>query len=217
MTQHCELSQIGRIGKVKEVGQNLMISVASDASYKKDGEWVNRANWIEHTVFGRRDKMKDWALDTLQSGDLVFIRSTPSQTRWERDGEKQYGYTMAVTELKLLDRQGGPQTAGRPLILTAEGLPLRHFAPRRSRRHFNGSARSGPPVACAWLAIWARSTLRRNDAALARSSGERGAIRFTAMALGRLTRFRGSRISWPSMSMMSPTRLPMRRRASGAT
>jgi single-stranded DNA-binding protein len=90
------------IGKVREVGQNLMISVASDASYKKDGEWVNRANWIEHTVFGRRDKMKDWALDTLQSGDLVFIRSTPSQTSWEKDGEKQYGYTMAVTELKLL-------------------------------------------------------------------------------------------------------------------
>ena len=102
MTQLCELTQIGRIGNVKEVGQNLMISVASDASYKKDGDWVNRANWIEHTVFGRRDKMKDWALDTLQSGDLVFIRSTPSQTSWEKDGEKQYGYTMAVTELKLL-------------------------------------------------------------------------------------------------------------------
>jgi hypothetical protein len=47
MTQLCELTQIGRIGNVKEVGQNLMISVASDASYRRDGEWVNRANWIE--------------------------------------------------------------------------------------------------------------------------------------------------------------------------
>jgi len=47
-------------------------------SARRDGECVNRANWIEHTVFGRRDKMKDWALDTLQAGDLVFIRSTPS-------------------------------------------------------------------------------------------------------------------------------------------
>jgi single-strand DNA-binding protein len=102
MTQLCELTQIGRIGNVKEVGQNLMISVASDASYRRDGEWVNRANWIEHTVFGRRDKMKDWALDTLQAGDLVFIRSTPSQTTWEKDGEKRYGYTMTVTELKLM-------------------------------------------------------------------------------------------------------------------
>ncbi len=55
-----------------------MIWAASDASYRRDGEWVNRASWIEHTVFGRRDKMKDWALDTLQAGDLVFIRSTPS-------------------------------------------------------------------------------------------------------------------------------------------
>jgi hypothetical protein len=81
MTQHCELSQIGRIGKVKEVGQNLMISVASDASYKKDREWVNRANWIEHTVFGRRDRMKDWALDTLQSGDLVCSSARPPRRR----------------------------------------------------------------------------------------------------------------------------------------
>ena len=59
MTQPCELTQIGRVGAVKEVGQNLMISVASDASYKKDGEWVNRANWIEHTVFGRRGGLRD--------------------------------------------------------------------------------------------------------------------------------------------------------------
>jgi hypothetical protein len=44
----------------------------------KDGEWTNRANWIEHTVFGRREKMKDWAPDTQQASDLVFIRSTPS-------------------------------------------------------------------------------------------------------------------------------------------
>ena len=35
MTQLCELTQIGRIGNVKEVGQNLMISVASDASYRR--------------------------------------------------------------------------------------------------------------------------------------------------------------------------------------
>lgn len=32
MTQLRELTQIGRIGNVKEVGQNLMISVVSDAS-----------------------------------------------------------------------------------------------------------------------------------------------------------------------------------------
>ena len=32
MTQLCELTQIGRIRNVKEVGENLMISVASDAS-----------------------------------------------------------------------------------------------------------------------------------------------------------------------------------------
>jgi hypothetical protein len=33
MTQLWQLTQIGRVGKVKEVGQNLMIPVASDASW----------------------------------------------------------------------------------------------------------------------------------------------------------------------------------------
>ena len=143
MTQLCELTQIGRIGNVKEVGQNLMISVASDASYRRDGEWVNRANWIEHTVLGRRDKMKDWALDTLQAGDLVFIRSTPSQTSWEKDGEKRYGYTMAVTELKLHDGEGGPEAAGLPLIRKRRGFePLRLPAKRAARQRRRASARA---------------------------------------------------------------------------
>ena len=47
MSQLCEVVQIGRVGKIKQVGPNLLVSVASDASYKKDGEWIDRANWIE--------------------------------------------------------------------------------------------------------------------------------------------------------------------------
>ncbi|MCA6105374.1 single-stranded DNA-binding protein [Bradyrhizobium australafricanum] len=101
MTQLCEVNQIGRVGKIKEVGQNLMISVASDASYKKDGEWVDRANWVEHTIFARQDGMLKWAGETLKPGDLVFVRSTPSQSSWEKDGEKHYGVTFAVNELRL--------------------------------------------------------------------------------------------------------------------
>ncbi|MBV8423197.1 MAG: hypothetical protein JOZ26_24590 [Hyphomicrobiales bacterium] len=49
------------------------------------------------------------AFDTLQAGDLVFTCSTPSQTSWEKDGEKRYGYPMAVTELK--HGEGGPESA----------------------------------------------------------------------------------------------------------
>ncbi|WP_410469839.1 hypothetical protein [Bradyrhizobium sp. 33ap4] len=61
MTQLCEVNQIGRVGKIKEVGQNLMISIASNACYKKDGEWVDRVNWVEHTIFARQDGMLKWA------------------------------------------------------------------------------------------------------------------------------------------------------------
>jgi len=100
MTQLCETTQIGRVGKIKSVGENLMISVASDASYKKDGEWQNRTHWVEHTIFARREALRKWAGETLQPGDLVFIRSTPFQTSWEQNGETRYGYTFAVNELR---------------------------------------------------------------------------------------------------------------------
>ncbi|WP_342364172.1 hypothetical protein [Terrarubrum flagellatum] len=38
MIQLCEVNQIGRVGKVRGVDPNLMISIASDASYEKNGE-----------------------------------------------------------------------------------------------------------------------------------------------------------------------------------
>lgn len=100
MTQLCEMTQIGRVGSVKEVGPNLIVSVASDASYNKNGEWVNKANWIEHTIFGRQEKVLEWVRDNLQPGDLVSVRSTPSQSKYERNGETVYGYTFAVEMIR---------------------------------------------------------------------------------------------------------------------
>jgi single-stranded DNA-binding protein len=96
------VNQIGRVGKIKEVGQHLLVSVASDASYKKDGEWQDRTNWVEHTIFARQEGMLKWASEKLQPGDLVHVRSTPSQESWEQDGEKRYGYGFAANELTLL-------------------------------------------------------------------------------------------------------------------
>ena len=42
MSQLCEVNQIGRVGKIKAVGNNLMTSVASDAGYSKDGKWIDK-------------------------------------------------------------------------------------------------------------------------------------------------------------------------------
>jgi single-stranded DNA-binding protein len=45
--------------------------------------------------------MRKWAREKLQPGDLVLVRSTPSQRSWEQDAEKRYGYGFAVNELSL--------------------------------------------------------------------------------------------------------------------
>ena len=100
MSQLCEVVQIGRVGKIKQVGPNLLVSVASDASYRKDGEWIDRANWIEHTIFASREGLMIWASDNLSPGDLVFVRSTPSQSSYKKDGQTVYGYTFAVADLR---------------------------------------------------------------------------------------------------------------------
>jgi single-stranded DNA-binding protein len=102
MTQLCETNQIGYVGKIKEVGTNLIVSVASDASFKKDGEWIDRTNWVEHTIFGRQEGIHKWARENLQPGDMVHIRSTPGEKSWEANGETHYGYTFAVNELTRL-------------------------------------------------------------------------------------------------------------------
>ena len=46
--------------------------------------------------------MEDWALDTCRPATSGSSARRPREMTWEKDGEKPYGYTMAVTELKLM-------------------------------------------------------------------------------------------------------------------
>ena len=48
--------QVGRVGQLKEVGANLVITVCSNNPYKNgNGEWIDNPEWIEHTIFARQD------------------------------------------------------------------------------------------------------------------------------------------------------------------
>ena len=126
MSQLCEVIQIGRVGKIKQVGPNLLVSVASDASYKKDGDWVDRANWIEHTIFASREGLMTWASDNLSPGDLVFVRSTPSQSSYKKDGQTVYGYTFAVADLR--------RETAKPASIPAKAEGKAEAKPKAGRR-----------------------------------------------------------------------------------
>ena len=52
-------------------------------------------------MFARQEGQIKWAREKLATRDIVFVRSTPSQTSYEKDGAKIYGFTFAVTELRL--------------------------------------------------------------------------------------------------------------------
>ncbi len=81
-------------GTLSRVGRHL----AKDG----DGQWIERTQWNEHTIFERLGAVAKWATESLKTGDLVCVRSTPFQTEWEKDGETRYGQTFAVNELTLL-------------------------------------------------------------------------------------------------------------------
>jgi single-stranded DNA-binding protein len=96
--------QVGRVGQLKEVGANLVVTVCSNNPYKNgNGEWIDNPEWIEHTIFARQDSRIKWAREKLESGDLVQITSRPKQTEWKvANGERRFGYTFAVEDIQRL-------------------------------------------------------------------------------------------------------------------
>ncbi|PPD15807.1 MAG: hypothetical protein CTY30_08380 [Methylocystis sp.] len=96
--------QVGRVGQLKEVGANLVVTVCSNNPYKNgSGEWIDNPEWIEHTIFARQDSRIKWAREKLESGDLVQVTSRPKQTEWKAsNGERRFGYTFAVEDIQRL-------------------------------------------------------------------------------------------------------------------
>lgn len=96
-------NQVGRVGQLKNVGPNLVVTVCSNNPYKNsDGEWVDNAEWIEHTIFARQESRIKWAREKLEAGDIVQVTSRPKQTEWKTGDERRFGYTFAVDDIQLI-------------------------------------------------------------------------------------------------------------------
>ena len=101
MRTFSEFQIIGHVGKVKTVGPTLRVDVAAEYGRKDEkGEFQANPYWNEVTLFGER--LVAWARETLKPGDLVHVRGTVRQTRYERDGQTIYGVTLAAEDFDLL-------------------------------------------------------------------------------------------------------------------
>ena len=101
MRTFAEFQIIGHVGKVRQVGPTLRVDVAADYGRKDDkGEFRSNPYWNEITLFNER--VITWAKETVKPGDLVHVRGTMRQTKYEKDGQTVYGMTLAADDFDLL-------------------------------------------------------------------------------------------------------------------
>ncbi len=104
MRTFSEFQIIGHVGKVKEVGPTLRVTIAAEYGRKDDaGEFRPSTYWNEVTLFGQG--VITWAKANVGPGDLVHARGTLRQTEYDRDGAKVYGVALAADTFDLLRKR----------------------------------------------------------------------------------------------------------------
>lgn len=100
--------------------QVLSFSVAVNDRVKgEDGQWTDRPNWIDCTMFGARAQSVS---RFLSKGSKVAIEGKLRWSQWERDGQKRSKIEVIVDEIEFMtSRSDAPSQA------TAQ--PVRQQAP----------------------------------------------------------------------------------------
>lgn len=92
--------------------QVLSFSVAVNDRVKgEDGQWTDRPNWIDCTMFGTRaEKIAQY----LSKGTKVAIEGKLRWSQWERDGQKRSKIEVIVDEIEFMTSRADGQHAAAP-------------------------------------------------------------------------------------------------------
>jgi single-stranded DNA-binding protein len=98
MKTFAQFEIIGRVGRLKQVGPTLRVSLAAEYGRKDDrGEFQSRPFWNEVTIFN--ETVAKWITEHVEVGDVVRAFGTVRQTQWEdEEGRTIYGVTLAAEE-----------------------------------------------------------------------------------------------------------------------
>ena len=88
---------IGRVGQIKTGKGVVRVSIATNASFKKNGEWQDRTIWNEVSVFD--ESTRNYVAQTFVKGDYVRAAGTIRQNSYEKDGERRYVTDLVVEEI----------------------------------------------------------------------------------------------------------------------
>ena len=101
---------IGRVGKDPETrftsgGQAVAnFSLATDESYKKDGERVQKTEWHRIVVWG---KLAEIVQQYVKKGMLIYLEGKLQTREWEdkRSGDKRQTTEIVAFQMKMLEKK----------------------------------------------------------------------------------------------------------------
>ena len=88
---------------------SLGVAVNDRRKDRDTGEWVDHANFVDCTVFGKRAESLS---DRLYKGMKVAIEGKLRYSQWERDGQKRSKLEVAVDEIEFMSRNQQSQNRG---------------------------------------------------------------------------------------------------------
>jgi len=101
MKTFAEFQILGRIGKVREVGQTTRVSICANYAFKdRNGETKDRPHWNEVTIWS--DSARKYVGDYAKPGDLVVARGTLKQGSFEKEGEKVHTVDLNCDDFSIL-------------------------------------------------------------------------------------------------------------------
>ena len=103
--------------------QVLSFSVAVNDRVKgEDGQWTDRPNWIDCTMFGARAQSVS---RFLSKGSKVAIEGKLRWSQWERDGQKRSKIEVIVDEIEFMtSRNDGAPRAAAPMAAPMAQAPM---------------------------------------------------------------------------------------------
>lgn len=96
---------------------NFAVAVNERVKNNATGEWEDRANYIDCTMFGRRAEA---LAQYMTKGTKVTIEGKLRWSQWEKNGEKRSKVEVVVDEVELMAR--GEKRAAEPAAAHQGGV-----------------------------------------------------------------------------------------------
>lgn len=96
---------------------NFAVAVNERVKNNSTGEWEDRANYIDCTMFGRRAEA---LAQYMTKGTKVTIEGKLRWSQWEKNGEKRSKVEVVVDEVELMAR--GDKRAAEPATAPQGGV-----------------------------------------------------------------------------------------------